>query len=99
MHSSNLIHHDDVDGDSGGESNGGGAHDGSNDDDDVEEAPRDTVKQGGLLQTIQLAHLTLLMPLLLGSWVLPCFKWFLTILINCKFRTRRFCATSKTCPV
>ena len=40
-HLSNLIYHDDIDGESGGESDDNGAHDGSGDDDDVEEAPRE----------------------------------------------------------
>jgi len=81
---SNLVYHDEVDGESRGESNGSGDDDRS-DNDDVEKVPRG---QSGRRRAppgpSALAHLALLLPLLLGPWVPPCFRRFPTILMSCK---------------
>jgi len=73
-HLSNLIFHDDVDGESGGESDDGGACDVSDVDDDAEEAPW---VQGGRRQPSidpRVGPSAQLMPLLLEPWVLSCFR-------------------------
>ena len=51
-----------------------------------------------LLPVLAVPHLAPLMLLLLGSWVHPYFRLFLTVSISYKFRTSRSYATRRTWP-
>jgi len=53
---------------------------------------------GRLLPVPVVPHLVPLIPLLLGLWVHPCFRRFLTVSISYKCRTRRSFATNRTWP-
>ena len=53
---------------------------------------------GRLLLVPAVFHLVPLALLLLGPWVHPCFKRFLTVSISYRCRTRSFYATSRTWP-
>jgi len=53
---------------------------------------------GGLLLVPAVFHLVPLTLLLLGPWVPPCFRRFLTVSISYRCKTRRFAATSRTWP-
>ena len=56
------------------------------------------VAGGRHLRVLAVSYLTPVMLLLLGLWVHPYFRWFLTALISYKFRTRRSYATNRTWP-